>query len=68
MFVDCDDTLGSAVPKLLAKCPNVVAINIMHTPMDEITPSLKELRKHWDGPIGCYPNNSLVRGQLQMFS
>jgi S-methylmethionine-dependent homocysteine/selenocysteine methylase len=57
---DSDDLLVDGIKKLLAKCQNVVAINVMHTPMDEIVPSVKAVRTVWDGPVGVYPNNAVA--------
>jgi homocysteine S-methyltransferase len=63
-FRDSDDLLVDGVKKLLAKCQNVVAINVMHTPMDEIVPSVKAVRSVWEGPIGVYPNNAVAAARF----
>jgi 5-methyltetrahydrofolate--homocysteine methyltransferase len=36
----------------------------MHTPMDEIIPSLKALQTVWSGRIGVYPNNGISETRL----
>ena len=41
--------LGTLVPM----GPNVV--NVMHTPPEAVAPALDELKKHWSGPFGAYP-------------
>jgi len=38
-------------------CPNIVCINIMHSPAEYIAGGLDAVRTVWDGPMGCYPNN-----------
>ena len=52
------------MPKFLTVCPNICAINIMHTPLDEILPALRALKKCWTGPMGCYPNNAAAGNRL----
>ena len=32
-----------------------MAMNIMHTPIPDVDEALRIVRKHWDGPIGVYP-------------
>eukprot|EP00122_Pirum_gemmata_P003400 Pgem_evm1s3077 len=37
--------------------PNIVAVNIMHTKIPAILPTLKIVRKFYAGHIGCYPDH-----------
>jgi methionine synthase I (cobalamin-dependent) len=63
-FRDCNDLVVDGIPQLLAKCKNIVAINVMHTPMDEIIPSVKAVRTVWNGFLGVYPNNGVAENRL----
>lgn len=49
--------LVDAVNQYLEICPNIVCINIMHSPAEFIAPGLDAVRTVWHGTIGCYPNN-----------
>jgi homocysteine S-methyltransferase len=40
----------------LSKYPAMV-LNIMHTPVPDVAEALRIVRKHWDGPIGVYPES-----------
>ena len=33
-------------------------VSVMHTTAQETTPALAELRRHWQGPTGAYPNST----------
>jgi homocysteine S-methyltransferase len=44
------EELASAVSKYPA-----MALNIMHTPVPDVDEALRIVRKHWDGPVGVYP-------------
>ena len=33
-------------------------VSVMHTTARETTPALAELRRHWQGPTGAYPNST----------
>jgi methionine synthase I (cobalamin-dependent) len=56
---------GETVRGLVKACGgNCVAINIMHSPVDEILPAIAALRKVHTGPIGVYPNNARSTARL----
>ena len=40
----------------LARYPAMV-LNIMHTPIQDIGVAMEIVRRHWDGPIGIYPES-----------
>lgn len=35
---------------------NVSLVSIMHTQTEDTVPALREVREHWDGPLGAYPH------------
>jgi len=49
--------LTDALEIYMELCPNIVCINIMHSPAEYIAGGLDAVRTVWDGPMGCYPNN-----------
>jgi homocysteine S-methyltransferase len=44
--------------RALAKYP-AMAMNIMHTPVPDVTEALGVIRRHWSGPVGAYPESGL---------
>jgi len=50
-------SLQKVINAFLEVCPTIVCVNVMHMPVNECTPGLKAVRKHWSGPLGVYPNN-----------
>ena len=40
----------------LARFP-VEAVNVMHTPIPDVAGALEVVRRHWDGPLGVYPES-----------
>ena len=36
------------------------AMNVMHTEVEDTTPALETLRRHWSGPIGAYPHSGRI--------
>jgi homocysteine S-methyltransferase len=40
----------------LAKYPAMM-MNIMHTPVPDVSEALAVVRQHWDGPVGVYPES-----------
>jgi S-methylmethionine-dependent homocysteine/selenocysteine methylase len=34
-----------------------MVINVMHTPLPDVLPALEVVRRHWDGPVGVYPES-----------
>lgn len=59
LFLRDDRTkaLPEQLKDLLAACPNVVCVNVMHSPPEWCAEALVEVRKAWNGVLGCYPNN-----------
>ena len=53
---DDGPTFAEALAAVIPLGPSVVSV--MHTTAEETTPALTELRKHWQGPTGAYPNSS----------
>jgi S-methylmethionine-dependent homocysteine/selenocysteine methylase len=49
------DGLAGLVGELVQ--PGVMAVNAMHTDVDEITPALAEIDQHWDGVLGAYAHH-----------
>ena len=49
--------LDDALPQILAVVPDGAILTIMHSQFPETTDALAIVRKHWDGPIGVYPNS-----------
>ncbi len=56
---DDGPTLAQALDAILPLGASVVSV--MHTTAGETTPALVELRRHWQGPTGAYPNSSGTR-------
>jgi S-methylmethionine-dependent homocysteine/selenocysteine methylase len=42
--------------RALVKYP-AMAMNIMHTPVPDVTEALGIIRQHWNGPVGVYPES-----------
>ena len=36
---------------------SAIAMNIMHTPVPDVAEALSVVRKHWNGPLGVYPES-----------
>ena len=49
--------LTVALKQYMELCPNIVCINIMHSPAEFIATGLRAVRTVWDGRMGAYPNN-----------
>jgi S-methylmethionine-dependent homocysteine/selenocysteine methylase len=54
-FDYADRSLDELV-RALAKYP-AMAMNIMHTPVPDVPEALDVIRRHWDGPVGVYPES-----------
>lgn len=54
-----DQMLDDVVQALAAAKPAV--ISIMHTSPEDSDEALDILRKHWDGPMGCYPKSGYFK-------
>lgn len=50
-----EDGLSALVAELVG--PGVMAVNAMHTDVDEIAPAIEEIRRVWDGVIGAYAHH-----------
>lgn len=48
-------SLGDLVAQLVR--PGVMAVNAMHTDVEDIAPALDEIVSRWDGPIGAYAHH-----------
>ena len=48
------DTLADALERVSLR--GVSLVSIMHTQTEETVPALREVREHWDGPVGAYPH------------
>jgi homocysteine S-methyltransferase len=44
----------------LAKYP-AIAMNVMHTPVPDVAEALDVVRRHWNGPVGVYPESGFFR-------
>ena len=53
---DDGPTLADAIEAIRTLGCSVVSV--MHTTAQETTPALAELRRHWQGPTGAYPNSA----------
>ena len=53
---DDGPTFAQALEAVIPLGPSV--ISVMHTTAEETTPALAELRRHWQGPTGAYPNST----------
>jgi len=53
---DYADRCLEALVAALAKYP-AMAMNIMHTPVPDVAEALEVVRKHWNGPVGVYPES-----------
>jgi len=42
--------------RALAKHP-AMAMNVMHTPVSDVAEALEVIRRHWNGPVGVYPES-----------
>ncbi len=54
-FGHADRSLDQLV-RALASYP-AIAMNIMHTPVPDVAEALRVVRKHWNGPLGVYPES-----------
>jgi len=54
-FDYADRSLDELV-RALAKYP-AMAMNVMHTPVPDVAEALDVVRRHWDGPLGVYPES-----------
>ena len=54
-----DQLLDDVAKRLAATKPSV--ISIMHTSPNDTDEALQILRKHWDGPIGTYPESGYFK-------
>ncbi len=36
---------------------DVSMINVMHSPIEDVTKGLGAVKRHWSGPIGAYPES-----------
>jgi len=50
-----EDELGSLVAELVR--PGVMAVNAMHTDVEDIAPAIAQIRERWDGVIGAYAHH-----------
>ncbi|UGS35621.1 homocysteine S-methyltransferase family protein [Capillimicrobium parvum] len=50
-----EDGLGNLVAALAR--PGVMAVNAMHTDVEQIAPAVEEIRQHWDGVLGAYAHH-----------
>ena len=57
---DDGPTLIRGLDEVLSRGCSLVAI--MHSLTSDIEPSLKELQKTWNGPMGAYPNSTRFQG------
>ena len=46
-----------ALAEWLELCPNIVCVNIMHSPAEYCVRALRAIRGAWGGRTGVYPNN-----------
>jgi homocysteine S-methyltransferase len=58
-FDYADRSLDELVREL-AKYP-AMALNVMHTPVPDVTEALGVIRKHWNGPVGVYPESGFFQ-------
>jgi homocysteine S-methyltransferase len=49
--VSFEDFVGEIV------APDLAAVHVMHTDMPEVDEALEVVRRHWDGPLGAYPQS-----------
>lgn len=54
---DPDQALDTALPRITAAMPPGAILTIMHSQFPDTTEALAIVRRHWDGPIGVYPNS-----------
>jgi S-methylmethionine-dependent homocysteine/selenocysteine methylase len=52
---DAVETFAELVVALVR--PTVAAVNVMHCSLEVTSPALDQLREHWHGPIGAYPEH-----------
>ena len=53
---DYPDSNLDELARALAKYP-AMAMNVMHTPVPDVTEALEIIRQHWNGPVGVYPES-----------
>jgi S-methylmethionine-dependent homocysteine/selenocysteine methylase len=54
-----DQAMEDVVPRLTALNPQ--ALSIMHTSINDTPPALDCVKRHWDGPIGAYPESGYFK-------
>ena len=52
-----DLSLDAALPQIIAAMPTDAVLTIMHSQFPDTTEALAIARRHWNGPIGAYPNS-----------
>jgi len=57
---DYEDRGLDELVRELAKYP-AMAMNIMHTPVTDVEEALAVVRRHWNGPVGVYPESGFFR-------
>jgi len=56
---DTVETFAELVQALVR--PGLSAVNVMHCSLEVTAPALDQLREHWSGPIGAYPEHHAER-------
>lgn len=51
------ETIAKTVIYHAKQTGNVTLINIMHTPVPDVPEAIEIVKRHWDGPIGVYPES-----------
>lgn len=54
-----DRTLDDIVAPLMAT--GAKACSVMHCNVNDVTPALEIIRKHWQGPLGAYPESGFFK-------
>lgn len=49
--------LAEQLKQLLALCPTVICVSVMHSPAEWCADALDVVSGVWSGVMGCYPNN-----------
>ncbi|MEM9140244.1 MAG: homocysteine S-methyltransferase family protein [Pseudomonadota bacterium] len=53
--------LETALPQITAAMPPDAILTIMHAQFPDTDAALPVVRRHWDGPVGVYPNSGRFR-------
>jgi S-methylmethionine-dependent homocysteine/selenocysteine methylase len=63
MPFDPSGAVGKQVAQIVEDTKaDVMAVNVMHTEVDDVASSIDDVKRHWDGVLGAYPHHGTHEG------